>query len=80
VECDKRSYESAKDAANDLIGLRQRNRRHKFSMYKCPSCGFYNITTITKKTMRPNRKEKYPVEIPSKTEPDHKHKFKKKKK
>ena len=62
--CDKRSYETAKDAHEDLTGLRERNKRHKFSMYKCPICGLYHITTVTKKTLRPNRKEKYPIEIP----------------
>lgn len=68
MECDKRSYDSAKDAAEDLGGLRQRNRRHKFSMYKCQLCGYYHITTVTKRTLRPNRKDKYPIEIPSKVE------------
>ena len=64
MECDKRSYKSAKDAHDDLMGLRQRNGRHKFSMYKCTQCGYYHITTVTKRTLRPNRKDKYPIEIP----------------
>lgn len=65
MECDKQSYNSAKDAAQDLGGLRQRNHGHKFSMYKCSFCGSYHITTVTKRTLRPpNRKDKYPIQIP----------------
>ena len=77
--CDKRSYDSAKDGHDDLAGLRQRNRRHKFSVYKCAFCGLYHITTVTKNTLRPNRKNKYPIEIPSKIESKQKKSKKKKK-
>ena len=63
MQCDKRTYESEKDAAEDLIGLRIRNKRHKFSLYKCTICGNFHITTITKKILKPNRKEKYPYKI-----------------
>jgi hypothetical protein len=80
MECDKRSYDSAKDAHDDLAGLRQRNRRHKFSMYKCSFCGYFHITTVTKGTLRPNKKDKYPIEIPCKVEHKQKSKSKKRKK
>jgi hypothetical protein len=80
MECDKRSYEIPKDASEDLIGLRQRNKKHKFSIYKCPQCPYYHITTVTKKILRPVKKDKYPIEIYSRPEPESKNKSKKKKK
>lgn len=79
MECDKRSYESAKDAADDLAGLRHRNKRSKFSTYKCIFCGSYHITTITKRILRPNKREKYPIEIPQKVERKQNNKSKKRK-
>ena len=63
MECDKRSYETPKDAHEDLAGLRQRSRGHKFSLYRCDKCGNYHITTITKKILRPNKKDKYPIKV-----------------
>lgn len=80
MECDKRTYESAKDAADHLSSLRQRHGRHKYSLYKCTFCGYYHIQTITKKILRPNRKDKYPIKIPPKVERKQKHKSKKRKK
>lgn len=77
MECDKRSYESAKDAHDDLVGLRQRVKKHKYSMYKCIHCGYFHITTTTKRKLRPTRKDKYPIEIPMKQEPKKKRKKKK---
>jgi hypothetical protein len=80
MECDKRSYDSPKDAHDDLVGLRQRGRGHKFSMYKCTQCGYYHITTVTKRSIRPRKKDKYPIEIPPTVERKQKTKSKNKKK
>lgn len=77
--CDKRTYETREDAADDLAGLRIRNKRHKFSVYRCPHCKKFHITTITKKILRPRKKDKYPIEIYSRTEPKQKSKRKNKK-
>jgi len=79
MECDKRQYEKSQDAYDDLGGLRQRYGRYKYSVYKCSFCGFFHITTVTKGTLRPNRKDKYPIEIPAKAEPKQKRKSKNKK-
>jgi hypothetical protein len=46
-------------------------------VYKCGLCGFYHITTVTKGTIRPMKKDKYPIEIPAKAEPKKKRKKKK---
>jgi hypothetical protein len=82
--CDKRSYQTPHEAAEDLVGLRARNHKHKFRVYECPICGLYHITTITKKILRPFKKNKYPIDIERevgiRSEGKSKHKQKSKKK
>lgn len=80
MDCDKISFDSPKDAQDNLSGLRQRNRRDKFAMYKCSLCGHYHIATISKRTMRRIKKDKYPIGIPCKVERKQNNKSKKKKK
>ena len=63
MECDKRTYKTEQAAYDDLMSLRGRNKNHKFSIYKCVHCGMFHITTITKKVMKPKRKEKYPLKV-----------------
>jgi hypothetical protein len=77
MECDKSTYETREDAAGDMKGLRKRYRHHKYSVYKCLLCGYFHITTTTKRKLRPTRKDKYPIEIPAKAEPKKKRKKKK---
>jgi hypothetical protein len=79
--CDKIQYDSERDAHNDLVGLRQRNRKHKFSLYRCGHCGKLHITTVTKHSLHtPKRIGKYPKKFDYKIQEQAQHKSKKKKK
>jgi len=49
--CDtgKERYDSPGAASKAISSLSRRNKKHKFSTYKCSECGGYHITTVTKK-------------------------------
>ena len=69
MDCDKITYNQYKDAFTQIKSLTTRQKRHKFSVYKCPLCGKFHVTTITKHTLHtPKKLDKYPIkyELPKK--------------
>lgn len=81
MTCEKVTYETYKDAYDDLKGLRGRQKKHNFTAYKCPNCGKFHIKTIGKKTLRtPKKIDKYPIKYENVVREDKNRPRKKKKK
>lgn len=67
--CEKQSFKKREDATDMLIGLSKKHKKQKFRVYKCDLCGFFHLTTLTKKKkhLRSSKRkiDKYPVKMPS---------------
>jgi len=56
--CDngKVMYSTKAEASPQISSLSKRNRKHKFSVYKCEICGCFHIVTVTKQVRKYKRK------------------------
>ena len=60
--CEKKEYQSYKDAMRDVVGMNKKYKQ-KFRPYQCKECGLFHITTIHKNTIRGKKDLKYPIKI-----------------
>lgn len=62
--CDKVPFETHKQAM--ISASRQKKKsRHKYQAYRCPECGMYHITTVTK-TLKQKREDRMQRKYPFK--------------
>lgn len=57
IFCDtgKNVYVKKGDASSDIVSLSKKSK-HVFSTYKCDECGYYHISTTSKKIKKYRRK------------------------
>jgi hypothetical protein len=60
--CEKKEYQSYKDAMRDVVGMNKKYKQ-KVRPYQCKECGLFHITTIHKNTIRGKKDSKYPIKI-----------------
>lgn len=67
VSCDKKGFRTYSDGIGEMAGLSKKNRKYKYRIYKCPQCGMFHITTITKRKLqnRSKKLDKYPIKLPA---------------
>lgn len=63
MTCDKESFPKYTDGIVKLKHMNSRKGRHRYRLYKCPKCGNFHITTITKNLTTPKKMNKYPIDM-----------------